>query len=104
MSSFLNQRKLKLKQHLLRNQTRQSIAIRVRIMPSLGITGHTTMPPRQRSPTGGQANFCISSCGDLQSLQPFRATGAPFAIGQGCVSAERKSPAEKGLSKAGLML
>ena len=52
-------------------------AIRVRIMPSLGIMGHITMPPRQRSPTGGQANFYVNNCGDLRSLQPFRATGAP---------------------------
>ena len=32
---------------------------------------------RQRSPTGGQANFYINNCGDLRSLQPFRATGTP---------------------------
>src|SRR6202162_140146 len=68
MSSFPRLRKLKLKRHLLRNQTPQSTAIQVRIMPSLGIMGHTTMPPRQRSPTGGQANFYINNCGDPRSL------------------------------------
>jgi hypothetical protein len=39
--------------------------------------GRTTMPRRRRSPTGGQANFYINNCGDLRSLQPFRATGVP---------------------------
>jgi len=56
------------KRHLPKNRTRQSTAIRVRIMPSLGIMGRITMPPRQRSPTGGQANFYINNCGDLRSL------------------------------------
>src|SRR5580704_4643651 len=69
MSSFPRLRKLKLKRRLLRNQTRQSTAIRVRIMPSLGIMGPTTMPPRQRSPTGGQATFYINHCGDLRSRE-----------------------------------
>ena len=64
-SSFPSLRKLRSKRHLLRNQMRRSTAIRVRIMPSLGIMAHTTMPPRQRSPTGGQANFYINNCGDL---------------------------------------
>ena len=45
---------------------RQSTAIRVSITPSLGTTGHTTMPQRLPSPTGGQANFHINNCGDLQ--------------------------------------
>jgi hypothetical protein len=34
--------------------------------------GRTTMPRRQRSPTGGLANFYINNCGDLRWLQPFR--------------------------------
>src|SRR5271154_4184161 len=71
MSSFPRLRKPRLKRRLLRNQTRQSIAIRVRIMPSLGIMAHTTMPPRQRSPTGGQANFYINNCGDLRTGRRF---------------------------------
>jgi uncharacterized protein (DUF302 family) len=37
------------------------------------------MPPRQRSPTGGQANFYVNNCGDFRWLQSFRATGAPSA-------------------------
>jgi carboxymethylenebutenolidase len=57
LSSFPSLRKLRSRRLLLRNQTRQSTAIRVRIMPSLGIMGRTTMLRRQRSPTGGQANF-----------------------------------------------
>jgi hypothetical protein len=63
-SSFPSLRKLRLKRHLPRNQTPRSTAIRVRIMRSLGIMAHTTMPPRQRSPTGGQANFYINNCGE----------------------------------------
>jgi dienelactone hydrolase len=70
-------RKLKSRRHLVRNRTRQSTAIRVRIMPSLGIMAHTTMPPRQRSPTGGQANFYINNCGDFRSLQRLWATRSP---------------------------
>jgi hypothetical protein len=66
--------------------------------------GRITMPPRQRSPTDGQANFYINNCGDLQLLQPFRATGAASPFGQDRVCAELKSAVEKGLSKAGLML
>src|SRR5580704_3637201 len=38
-----------------------------------------TMPPRQRLPTGGQANFSINNSADLWPLQPFRATRAPSA-------------------------
>src|SRR5258707_13290693 len=104
MSSFPRLRKLRLKRPLLRNQTRQSTAIRVRIMPSLGIMGRTTMPRRRRSPTGGQANFYINNCGDLRSFQPFRTTGASTAFGQDGVFAELKSAVENSLSKAGLML
>jgi len=62
------------------------------------------MPPRQRSPTDGQANFYINNCGDcgdLRSSQPFRRTGA---FGQDGVLAGLKSAVEKGRSKAGLML
>src|SRR5271169_5698206 len=71
MSSFPRLRKPRLKRRLLRGQTRQSIAIRVRIMPSLGIMAHTTMPRRQRSPTSGQANFYINDCGDLRTGRRF---------------------------------
>jgi hypothetical protein len=71
-SSFPNLRKLRSKQRSPANRTRQSIAIRVSITPSLGIMGRTTMPQRQRSPTGGQASSYINICGDLRSLQPFR--------------------------------
>jgi hypothetical protein len=39
-----------IKRRLLRNQTRQSTAIRVRIMPSLGIMERITTPLLQRSP------------------------------------------------------
>src|SRR5277367_2073492 len=46
-------------------------------MPSLGIMAHTTMPPQQHSPMGGQANFYINDCGDLRLPQPLRATEAP---------------------------
>ena len=59
------------------------------------------MPPRQRSPTGGQANFYINNCGDLRSLQPFRATGAPSPSDRTTFFAELKSAVEKGPSKAG---
>jgi len=38
------------------------------------------MPPRQRSPTGGQANFYISNCDDLRAFQPFRTTGARLRL------------------------
>jgi hypothetical protein len=47
--------------------------------PSLGITGRTTMPRRQRSPTGGQANFYIDNCGDLRPLQPVLCDWSAFA-------------------------
>src|SRR5271156_2240251 len=57
---------------------RRSMAIRGSVTPSLAIMGHTTMLQRQRSPTGGLANFYINNCGDLRSLQPLRATGAPL--------------------------
>jgi carboxymethylenebutenolidase len=56
-SSFPRLRKLRSRRRLLRNQTRRSTAIRVRIMPSLGIMGHTTMPPRQRSPNRRTSEF-----------------------------------------------
>src|SRR5580704_5284392 len=93
MSSFPKLRKLRLKRRLLRNQTRQSTAIRVSIMPSLGIMGRTTMPRRQRSPTGGQANFYINNCGDLRSLQPIRATHRrPPGIGSMTPSAPELAP------------
>ena len=46
-------------------QTRRSTAIRGSVMPSPGIMEHTTMPRRQRSPTGGLANFCINNFGDF---------------------------------------
>jgi uncharacterized protein (DUF302 family) len=62
------------------------------------------MPRRQRSPTGGQANFYINSCGDLRSLPVVSGDWSAFAFGQDGVFAELKSAAEKGLSKAGLML
>ena len=65
---------VRLKRHSPRNRTRPSTAIQVRITPSLDIVEHTTMPPRQRLPTGGRVNFYINDCGDLRSLQPFRAT------------------------------
>ena len=38
-------------------------------MPSPGIMGRTTMPRRQRSPTGAQANFYINDCGDLSEQE-----------------------------------
>src|SRR5580700_7548508 len=77
MSSFPRLHKRRLKRHLLRNQTRRSTAIRVRVMPSLAITGRITTPPRLTLPTVGRANFYINNCSDLRSLQPFRTTGAP---------------------------
>ena len=52
-----NPRKPRSKRRSPANQTRQSTAIRVSITPSRGITGRTTTLQRQRSPTGGQANF-----------------------------------------------
>jgi len=66
-------RKLRSRRPLPASQTRRSTAIRGSITPSLGIMGRTTMPRRQHSPTGGQANFYINNCGDLRSLQPIRA-------------------------------
>jgi carboxymethylenebutenolidase len=54
-----------IKAALAKNQMRRCTATRGRIMPSLGIMGHTTMPLRQRSPIRGQANFYINNCGDL---------------------------------------
>src|ERR1700688_3420836 len=77
MNSFPRLRKLRLKRHSPRNRTRPSTAIQDRITPSLDTVEHTTMPPRQRLPTGRRVNFYINDCGDLRSLQPFRATGAP---------------------------
>src|SRR5260370_32730751 len=104
MSSFPRPRKLRSRRHLVRNRTRQSTAIRVRIMPSLGIKAHTTMPPRQRSPTGGQANFYINDCGDFRSLQRLRATRSPSPSVRTGIFAELKSAVGNELSKAGLML
>src|SRR6266478_7591031 len=103
MSSFPRLHKWRSKRHLQRNQTRRSTAIRVRIMPSLGIMGLTTMPPRQRSPTDGRANFYISSCGDLRSFQPLRASRIAFAFRQDGIFAELKSTVGNELSNAGLV-
>ncbi len=59
------------------NQKRQSTAIRVRITPSLGTMGHTTMPRQQRSPIGGQTNFYTNNSGDFLSLpQPMNLRAA----------------------------
>jgi carboxymethylenebutenolidase len=66
-------RKPRSRRHLPADQTRQSTTIRANITPSPGIRERTTTPPRQHSPTGGQANFYINNCGDLRSLQPSRA-------------------------------
>src|SRR5271168_801787 len=82
---------------------RWSIVIRGSVTPSLATMGHTTMPQRQRSPTVGLANFYINNCGDLRSLQLFRAIEA-IAFGQDGVFVELKSAVEKGLSKGGLLL
>jgi dienelactone hydrolase len=65
--SFPSLPKLRSKRRLPTNQTRQSTAIRVRITPSLATMGSTTTPRRQRSPTGGQANFYTKNCGDRRS-------------------------------------
>src|ERR1700686_3307355 len=73
-SSFPSLGKLRSRLTLPASQTRRSTAIRGSIMPSHGIMGRITVPRRQHSPTGGQANFYINNCGDLRSLQPFRAT------------------------------
>src|SRR5580692_10246676 len=81
MSSFPRLHKLRLKRHLPANQARRSTAIRVRIMPSLGMVGHITTLRLQHSPTSGHTPFSIANCDDLLSLHPFRATGAPSASG-----------------------
>jgi hypothetical protein len=73
-------------------------------MPSLGMVGRITTLRLQHSPTSGHTPFSIANCDDVRLLQPFRAGWNTFAIGQGAVSAELKSEAERGLSKAGLML
>ena len=83
-SSSPSLRKLRSRRHLPTNQTRQSTAIRASITPSLDIMGRTTMPPRQRSPTGGQANFYINNSGDLQSREK------QFASEPKCVMVTRK--------------
>src|SRR5690348_16716560 len=97
MSSFPRLHKRRLKRHLLRNQTRRSTAIRVRVMPSLAITENTTTLPRLTLPTVGQANFYINNCGDFRSLQwaakpenaesqlshSERMVGKPYIIGLG---------------------
>jgi uncharacterized protein (DUF302 family) len=90
------------------------------------------MPPRQRSPTGGQANFYINNCGEeirddkkiemerfsLTTSKPFDevVAGVNTAIGHPDMAefgrsthearsfAELKSAVEKGLGKTGLML
>src|ERR1700675_3906849 len=82
MNSFPRLLKLRLKRHSPRNRTRPSTAIQDRVTPSLDIVEHTTMPPRQRLPTGGRVNFYINDCGYLRSLQPFRATLAPSPSGR----------------------
>src|SRR5260370_10731127 len=66
-SSFPSLRKLRSRRPLPASLTRRSTAIRVSITPSLGIMGRTTMPPGQRSPTGGQANFYIDNFGEFRS-------------------------------------
>src|ERR1700686_2261603 len=66
MSSFPSLRKPRSKRHLPANQAQQFTAIRGSVTPLLGIMGRTTMPRRQRSPTGGQANFYISNFGEFR--------------------------------------
>jgi hypothetical protein len=61
------------------------------------------MPRRQRSATGGQANFYINNCGDFGRSSRFGDWSA-IAFGQDGVFGRLKSPVEKRLSKAGLML
>jgi carboxymethylenebutenolidase len=56
------------------NQTQPFIAIRVSVMPSLGITGRTTTPRQQRSPMGEPENFYVDNCSDHRWLRPLRAT------------------------------
>src|ERR1700683_42125 len=104
MSLFPRLRKLRLKRHLLKSRTRQSTSIRVRITPSLGIMGHTTVPRRQRLPTDGQANSSINNCDDLQWLQSFRATGVRSSSGRAAILPSSKNAVEKGLSKARVAL
>ncbi len=60
-------RKLRSRQHLPAKQTRRSIAIRGSVTPSPGIMERTTMPRRQRSPTGGRTNFSSDNCDDVLS-------------------------------------
>jgi hypothetical protein len=64
-SSFPRPRKLRSRQHLPAKQTRRFTAIRGSVTPSLVIMGRTTTPRRQRSPTGGQANFYIDNYGEF---------------------------------------
>src|ERR1700687_1457578 len=104
MSSFPKLHKLRSKRHSLRNQTRRSTAIRVRVMPSRVIMGRITTPRRLTLPTVGRANSYISNCGDLRSFQTLRTTGAPSPSASTALFAALKSAVEKGLSKAGLML
>src|SRR5580698_4547441 len=103
MSSFPRLHKRRLKRHLLRSRTRRSTAIRVRVMPSLVTMGGITTPLRLTLPTVGRANFYISNCGDLWSLQPFRTTGAPAPSAGTTLFAALKSAVDKDLSKAGRM-
>jgi dienelactone hydrolase len=70
-SLFPSPHKRKSKRRLRANPMRPSTAIRVRITPSLGIMGRITTRRRRRSPTGGQASFCISNCGDLEAGAPY---------------------------------
>src|SRR5690348_9216041 len=104
MSSFPSLLKRRLKRHLLRNQTRRSTAIRIRVTPSLAITENSTTLSRLTLPTGGQANFYINNCGDFRWLQRLRATRIAFAFRQDGIFAELKSAVGNELSKAGLML
>src|SRR5271170_7396574 len=80
MSSFPRLHKLRLKRYWLRNQTRRSTAIRVRVMPSLAIMGRITTPQRLTWPTDERANFYINNCGDPLSFQPFQMTKRAFAF------------------------
>jgi dienelactone hydrolase len=70
MSLSPRRRKLRSRQHLPAKQTRRSTAIRGSVTPSLGIMERTTMPRRQRSPTGGRVNFYSDNCDDVPSFQP----------------------------------
>jgi hypothetical protein len=49
------------------------------------------MPPRRRSPTGGQANFYINNCDELRVFQDWSA----YALGKDGGFAKLKSAVEK---------